>query len=268
MKFACLGYLNETNWNALSESAREAAMEECLSYDDELVRKGHWLNEGQSLQSARTAKTLRLSDKKLVITDGPYAETKEQLGGLGILEAKGMDHAVELISKHPGLKLGPFEIRPLDEKVEERCASSGVEVQEAGEGMQIACLGYGNEDHWPALSEGDRDALISECIAYDKVLREYGRHRGGNALQPVKSAKTLRYQGRKVIVTDGPFAETKEQLGGVATYEFKDMKAAIDAWSGHPCLRVGDVLELRPVDETFNARWEERQKRKEDAVAQ
>jgi hypothetical protein len=61
-------------------------------------------------------------------------------------------------------------------------------------------------------------------------------------------------KGGKVLVTDGPYAETKEQLGGVAMHTFHDIEQAVEAWSTHPCLRLGDVLEIRPADEEFNAR--------------
>lgn len=98
-------------------------------------------------------------------------------------------------------------------------------------------------------------------MAYDKVLRKYGHYVEGAALQAATSAKTLRPQGGKVMVTDGPYAETKEQIGGVAILEFVNMEQAVEAWSKHPCLRMGDALELRPIDEAFNARWEARQKR-------
>ena len=57
-----------------------------------------------------------------------------------------------------------------------------------------------------------------------------------------------------MLVTDGPYAETKEQLGGVAIHKFTDIDRAVEAWTNHPCLRVGSVLEIRPVDEEFNAR--------------
>jgi hypothetical protein len=64
------------------------------------------------LQSARNAVTLRAQGGKVLVTDGPYAETKEQLGGMLILEAKDLNHAIQLMSKHPGVRGGPFEIRP------------------------------------------------------------------------------------------------------------------------------------------------------------
>lgn len=122
MKFLCLGYLEEKKWSAMSKSEQEATIKECLAYDDVLRKDGHWIDGGSALQSSRTAKTLRWKDGKVMVTDGPFAETKEQLGGLGMLEARDMDHAVELMSKHPGVRVGPFEIRPIDEEFNARMA--------------------------------------------------------------------------------------------------------------------------------------------------
>ena len=116
MKFVCLGYFQESAWEARPKEEQDAVMEECFSYDDVLRKEGHWLDGGAALQVSSSARTLRWKNGKVVVTDGPYAETKEVLGGLGLLEARDMKHAVELISKHPGVRVGPFEIRPVDEK--------------------------------------------------------------------------------------------------------------------------------------------------------
>jgi hypothetical protein len=89
-------------------------IDECLAYDDVLRRNGHFVG-GDALQSARNARTLRWQKDKAVMTDGPYAETKEQLGGILVLEARDFDHAIQLMSKHPGVKAGPFEIRPTED---------------------------------------------------------------------------------------------------------------------------------------------------------
>jgi hypothetical protein len=86
-------------------------MEECFAYDDVLRENGHFAG-GEALQNAASAATLRWKDGKVVVTDGPYAETKEQLGGILILEARDLAHAIELMSRHSGVKNGPFEIRP------------------------------------------------------------------------------------------------------------------------------------------------------------
>jgi hypothetical protein len=114
MKFICLGYLDEGSWDALSEDERNALMDACLAYDDVLRQGGHFVG-GEALQSARGAATLRYRNGKVSVTDGPFAETKEQLGGILILEARDLDHAVQLMSKHPGVKVGPFEIRAAED---------------------------------------------------------------------------------------------------------------------------------------------------------
>ena len=114
MKYVCLGYVEEKKWETMSESERNALIDECLVYDDVLRKNGHFVG-GEALQSAGNATTLRWKNGKVSITDGPYAETKEQLGGILVLEARDLNHAVQLMSKHPGVKAGPFEIRPAED---------------------------------------------------------------------------------------------------------------------------------------------------------
>lgn len=111
MKFICLGYIEEKKWETMPEKDQHVMMDECFTYDDVLRKNGHFAG-GEALDGARTAFTLRWRNGKVVVTDGPYAETKEMLGGILVLEARDMKHAIELMSKHPGVKAGPFEIRP------------------------------------------------------------------------------------------------------------------------------------------------------------
>lgn len=112
MKYICLGYYDEKQFEALSEKERNAMFDECFGYDDVLRKNGNFAG-GEALQSHRNATTLRWKSGKVSITDGPYAETKEQIGGILILEARDLNHAIQLMSKHPGVKNGPFEIRPV-----------------------------------------------------------------------------------------------------------------------------------------------------------
>jgi hypothetical protein len=111
MKFVCLGYIEEKKLENNPFIDMAELVDDCFTYDDHLRATGHFAG-GEGLQPASTAKTLRFSGGKVVVTDGPYAETREVLGGILILEARDLDHAVELMSKHPGVKIGPFEIRP------------------------------------------------------------------------------------------------------------------------------------------------------------
>lgn len=122
MKFICLGYIAPQKWETMTDGERNAMVDECLAYDAELRKNGHFVG-GEGLQPAAVAKTLWWKNGKVSVVDGPYAETKEQLGGLLTLEARDLAHAVELMSKHPGVKAGPFEIRPAADLTEMVCES-------------------------------------------------------------------------------------------------------------------------------------------------
>ena len=111
MKYICLGYIEEKKWETMSDSERNAMLDECFAYDEVLRKNGQFAG-GEALQSPENAVTLRSRNGKVSITDGPYAETKEQLGGILVLEATDLNHAIQLMSRHPGVKAGPFEIRP------------------------------------------------------------------------------------------------------------------------------------------------------------
>jgi hypothetical protein len=118
MKYICLGYYDKGKFDALTESERNAMFDACFEYDEHLRANGHW-GRGEALQGPETALTLSWKDGKVATTDGPYAETKEQIGGLGILEARDMNHAVQLVAQHPSLKYGSiWEIRPVGDMSE------------------------------------------------------------------------------------------------------------------------------------------------------
>ena len=131
MKYVCLGFFDETKFAQIPQEEVQKKFEECFAYDDELRRGGHFL-EGEALDSARNAVTLRMKNGELEVTDGPYAETKEMLGGILLLEARDLNHAVALMSRHPGVRMGPFEIRPANEEmnrlVSERSAAVAKEA--------------------------------------------------------------------------------------------------------------------------------------------
>jgi len=121
MKYVCLGFIDETKFAALPPEESQRMMEECFAYDDELRRGGHFIG-GEALDTVRNAVTLRMKNGEVAVTDGPFVETKETLGGILLLEARDLNHAIALMSKHPGVKVGPFEIRPADESVNQLIA--------------------------------------------------------------------------------------------------------------------------------------------------
>jgi hypothetical protein len=111
MKYICLGYLEPGKFEGMTEGERNVVFDECFEYNERLRANGHVAGE-VPLQPPETAVTLYWKNGKVATTDGPYAETKEQLAGLLILEARDLNHAIQLISQHPGMKLGTNEIRP------------------------------------------------------------------------------------------------------------------------------------------------------------
>jgi hypothetical protein len=123
MKYLCFGYYDKAKFDSMPEAERNAMFDKCFDYDDHLRANGHWAG-GEPLQPAENAMTLYWKNGKVATTDGPYAETKEQLGGLLILEARDMNHAVQLMSQHPAMTYGNiFEIRPAGDMSEIRTAS-------------------------------------------------------------------------------------------------------------------------------------------------
>ncbi len=129
MKYVCLGFMDEGKWASMAAAECEAMMKECFAYDEILKRDGHFISD-TALQSSGNAVTLRWYQSKVSVTDGPFAETKEQLGGILILEARDLNQAIQLMSNHPGVRLGgPFEIRPMHEEITTR-AMEGLDANE------------------------------------------------------------------------------------------------------------------------------------------
>ena len=114
MKFVCFGYLDTEKWSQIPPAEQLAMIDRCCAYDETLKKNGNWVH-GEGLQGPDAALTLRTKSGKVAVTDGPYAEAKELLGGLLIIEARDRNHAVELISNHPGVQMGTWEIRPAED---------------------------------------------------------------------------------------------------------------------------------------------------------
>jgi hypothetical protein len=114
MKYLCLVYLEEKKLNALSESESEALIKESLGYDDTLRKSGHYI-VSNALQPVRFAATVRTRDGKPLVTDGPFAETKEQLGGFVLIKARDLNEAIQIAAKIPPGRLGCIEVRPIME---------------------------------------------------------------------------------------------------------------------------------------------------------
>ena len=111
MKYVCFGYLDAKKWGTYSQAEQKDMIDACFAYDEVLQKNGHWAG-GEGLSGPDSTTTLRAQNGKVTVTDGPFVESKEVLGGLLIIEARDLNHAIQLISNHPGVRMGAWEIRP------------------------------------------------------------------------------------------------------------------------------------------------------------
>jgi hypothetical protein len=114
MKYLLLIYNNEQSWNAITESERQQIYGEYRKLREELLARGQFVT-GSQLQPISTATSVRVRDGKELITDGPFAETHEQLAGYFLIEAKNLDEATSIAARIPSAKQGTIEVRPLVE---------------------------------------------------------------------------------------------------------------------------------------------------------
>ena len=116
MKYLCIAYEEQRKLDELSKSEWQALRQETLDYDESLRKQGRLIIT-HALQSATTASTVRVRSGKLSVTDGPFAETKEQIGGFFLIEAGNFDEAIEVAAKWPSARIGSIEVRPIEEEL-------------------------------------------------------------------------------------------------------------------------------------------------------
>lgn len=114
MRYLCLIYDDEKQWDALSKREQETGLAEYNAFTDAIKKSGHYLG-AEALQPVRTATTVRVRNGKLSATDGPYTETKEQLGGFYLINARDLNDAIQVASRIPSAKWGTIEVRPIRE---------------------------------------------------------------------------------------------------------------------------------------------------------
>ncbi len=113
--------------------------------------------------------------------------------------------------------------------------------------MQYLLMIYGNEQAWEKFTDAERKGIMQEYTEFTKSIAQSGHYRGGNELKSIANATTVRVRDKKKLVTDGPFAETKEQLGGYYLVEAKDLDEALALAARIPSVRWG-AIEVRPIN--------------------
>ncbi len=242
MKYMLLIYGAEGAW---TEDERRACMVESLGICDQLAAQGKFL-AASPLQSVTTAACVRVRGGRALVTDGPFAETTEQLGGYYVLDLADLDEAITVAARLPPAAKGTVEIRPLvelDGLPPERPLPAA-----AGEGSRtpFLLLCYDDEAAWQAAGPQALAEARAEAAALARRLSAEGRYLSASPLHPAATATCVRVRGGRRVITDGPFAETHEALGGYYLILAEDRDTAARLAAQHPGARVGAV-EVRPL---------------------
>lgn len=193
---------------------------------------------GAALQTPDTAKTVRTHDGALLVEDGPYADVKEQLGGFFIIEADNLDAALEWAARCPSTAQGAAEVRPVME-----VGGPSLAPNDAPAPTHCFLL-YDDEPHLRMTPE-EAEAQMGRYLAYTEELVKAGVFIGGEPLEARASATTVRLKDGERRVEDGPYADTKETLGGFYLIRAGSDEEALKWAKLCPCADVG-VVEIRP----------------------
>jgi len=227
-------YGDEANDIGPGQPGFEEMMAGYGAFTREVREKGAFVH-GDPLDGAETATSLRLRDGKVIISDGPFIETKEQLGGFYILECATREAAIAYAAKIPRALNGSIEVRPM--------AGHDTRLFDPPHKKSYLLALYGDETKFlpdPELNNVKaHQSLTAELIAADEFMT-------GDGLAFTKDAITVRVRDGKTLCTDGPFAETREVLGGFYQVKCDDLDRAL-AIAKRLCFTENGGVEVRPV---------------------
>lgn len=243
MKYMLLIYGAEDSW---TEDERTECMLESMGICDELDAQGKWI-ASSPLHSVTTATCVRVRNGKRQITDGPYAETTEQLGGYYIIDVDGVEDAIAIASRLPPVKKGTVEIRPLlplpDPLSLPESDTGNQTATDAEKRTDYLLLMYAEEGAWPPEEHAH---ALAESVDVCHQLHAKGQFVSAAPLQPPATATCVRIRNGSRVVVDGPFPETKEQLGGYFLIRVANLDEAIAIGARIPGSRRG-TAEIRPL---------------------
>jgi hypothetical protein len=243
MKYMLLVYSPENSW---SPDEWKKCVETSLGICQEIAAKGQLLSAAPLLPVA-TGGTVRVRDGQNLITTGPFAETIEQLGGFYIIDVDNLDEAIAISGRLPAAAKGTVEIRPLlkleglpTEKLSPE--SSGPETSLS----KFMFLCYDDEEAWRQAGPEAHLAAMQEAVTLTHWLDQRGQYLSASPLHPIATATSVRIRNGHRLVTDGPFAETREVLGGYYVMLAQDQAEALEIAARHSGARVGAV-EVRQI---------------------
>ncbi|MFF2493772.1 YciI family protein [Agromyces sp. NPDC058064] len=216
---------------------------------DEVVARG--VSEfGERLRPEQDATTVRVRRGELLVSDGPFTESKESIGGFDVIDARDLDEAIEIASRHPVASFGRVEVRPFvrwpDAEPGARIVPAGFAEREAVGRRYLMLVIAGSGGERAEGAEGEGAAGDDDPEAWVTEMDGRGVRLFGEVLRGPEDATFVRRRDGEVLVADGPLTEAKEWIAGFDLLEVADLAEAIEVASKHPMAR-GGTLELRPL---------------------
>lgn len=187
--------------------------------------------DGERIEPQENAKTVRVRNGELLVTDGPFTESKEWINGWGVMECDDLDQVIETMAKHPVARFGQVEIRPFWPDADQQHTRS-IDDDPANGYIMFVCVD-GDPDTDPA-PEADIDEWVAKHNASGKRIT-------GHQLAGIEDATTVKVRGGKTLVTDGPFTESKEWIAGYDLLNCESMDEAIAIAAEHTMARGGRI---------------------------
>ncbi len=242
MKYMLLIYSPEDAW---TPDEWNQCVATSMGICQELAAEGKFLT-ASPLHPVATATTVRVRDGKSMITAGPFTETTEQLGGYYIIDVANLDEAIAIAARLPPVKKGTVEIRPIFKL--EGLPSENLEPERIDALKKFMFLCYDDEAVWNKAGPEAHLAAMQEAVRLTHELNSRGRYLSASPLYPSTTATCVRVRDGRKQITDGPFAETHEVLGGYYLILADDQHEAMAIAARHSGARVGSV-EVRQVFE-------------------
>lgn len=245
MKYMLLVYSPEDAW---TKEEWTQCVADSTAVCEDLIAKGQFL-AASPLHPVSTAASVRVRSGQQLVTSGPFAETTEQLGGFFLIDVPNLDDAIAAASRLPSAKKGTVEVRPilnLEGLPPEDFQSRPEHSERNASRYMMLC--YDDEQAWSEAGPAARKSAMDEAVQLTHQLHARGQYQSASPLQPVSMATSVRIRDGRRVLTDGPFAETRECLGGYYLILAKDLNEAIAIAAQHSGARVGTVEVRRVVD--------------------
>ncbi len=239
MHYVLMIHASEARFGTTSKAEVAATMQAYLDYTKAIFATGK-AGDSAGLEPTHTATHVRIRDGKRVVKDGPFAETREQLGGYYSFDATSEEEALAWAEKIPDATGGTIELRPL------RSAVTPTSAPDKAGKKEYLLLVYEAESRWATLGESEAKAIFARYNDFSSALKQAGQFVAGGQLDGVQKAKSLTVKAGERVVRDGPFAETREQLGGYYRVLARDLDEAIALAAKIPAAETG-TIEVRPL---------------------